>query len=149
MMEAPIIRELTENDLWGLMELYTQLHNNPIPGDSEQLHKLWDKIMSDENHHIIGGEVGGRIVSSCVCVIVPNLTHGQRPYALIENVVTHGDFRGRGLATACLDYAKKLAVCKNCYKIMLLTGSKQESTLNFYRRAGYNSEDKTAFIQWL
>ena len=25
---------------------------------------------------------------------------------------------------------------------MLLTGSKKESTLNFYRQAGYNSEDK-------
>lgn len=32
---------------------------------------------------------------------------------------------------------------------MLLTGSKEESTLNFYRNAGYNSSDKTAFIQWI
>ena len=32
---------------------------------------------------------------------------------------------------------------------MLLTGTKNESTLDFYRKAGYNSEDKTAFIQWL
>lgn len=148
-MSNAVIRELTADDLWGLMELYTQLHNNSIPEDSEQLHKLWDDIMSDKNHHIIGAEVDERIVSSCVCVIVPNLTHGQRPYALIENVVTHEDFRGRGLATACLDYAKKLAALENCYKMMLLTGSKQENTLNFYRRAGYNSEDKTAFIQWL
>ena len=37
----------------------------------------------------------------------------------------------------------------HCYKIMLLTGSKEESTLNFYRNAGYNSSDKTAFIQWI
>lgn len=28
---------------------------------------------------------------------------------------------------------------------MLLTGSKEESTLNFYKSAGYNSSDKTAF----
>ncbi len=33
--------------------------------------------------------------------------------------------------------------------MMLLTGSKEESTLNFYQNAGYNSTDKTAFIQWL
>lgn len=32
---------------------------------------------------------------------------------------------------------------------MLLTGSKKQSTLNFYAKAGYNSTDKTAFIQWL
>lgn len=31
---------------------------------------------------------------------------------------------------------------------MLLTGSKNEKTLNFYENAGYNGVDKTAFIQW-
>ncbi len=37
----------------------------------------------------------------------------------------------------------------HCYKMMLLTGSKEENTLNFYRNAGYNSSDKNAFIQWI
>ena len=44
---------------------------------------------------------------------------------------------------------KEIAVKENCYKMMLLTGAKDESTLNFYKKAGYNSTDKTAFIQWL
>ena len=143
------IREITENDLYGLLELYTHLHDNLIPSKSDELQKLWNGIMSDENHHIIIAEEGGKIVSSCVCVIIPNLTHNQQPYALIENVVTHIDYRGRGFATACLDYAKEIAEKKNCYKLMLMTGSKKESTLNFYQRAGYNRNDKTAFIQWI
>ena len=45
--------------------------------------------------------------------------------------------------------AEEIAEKTNCYKMMLLTGSKEESTLNFYRNAGYNSTDKTAFIQWI
>jgi hypothetical protein len=49
----------------------------------------------------------------------------------------------------CLNYAKELALSENCYNLMLLTGSKKESTLNFYEKAGYNRNDKTAFIQWL
>ena len=44
-----------------------------------------------------------------------------------------------------MKYKKKT----NCYKMMLLTGSKEERTLRFYENAGYNSSDKTAFIQWL
>lgn len=59
------------------------------------------------------------------------------------------NYRKRGLATACLDYAKEIAKKENCYKMMLLTGSKEESTLKFYEQAGYNRKDKTAFIQWL
>ena len=82
-------------------------------------------------------------------MIVPNLTRQGRPYALIENVVTHCSYRKRGLASACLAYAKDLAEAAGCYKMMLLTGAKDGETLRFYENAGYNSADKTAFIQWL
>lgn len=77
------------------------------------------------------------------------LTRNIRPYAFAENVVTHTDFRGHGLTSECLEYAKQIAQQSNCYKMMLLTGSKEKKTLDFYRNAGYNSTDKTAFIQWL
>lgn len=144
-----MIREITENDLDGLLKLYTQLHGNLLPEKSDTLNQLWSEILSDRNHHIIVYEEKGEIVSSCVCVIVPNLTHGQRPYALIENVITDERYRKKGYATACLDFAKEIAKKESCYKIMLMTGSKEESTLNFYKKAGYNSNDKTAFICWL
>lgn len=144
-----MIREIENGDFDGLMELYTQLHDNPIPEKTTEITEKWNAILNDKNHHIIVAEEDGRIVSSCVCVIIPNLTHEQRPYAFVENVVTDEAYRKRGLATACLEYAKEIAISENCYKMMLLTGSKKETTLNFYRHAGYNSEDKTAFIQWL
>lgn len=144
-----MIREVRNEDFQGLMRLYTQLHDNPMPEHTEELLAKWNRISEDKDHHIIVAEENGEIVSSCVCVIIPNLTHEQRPYALIENVITDEKYRGRGLASKCLEHAKKIAEQENCYKIMLLTGSKKESTLSFYRNAGYNSEDKTAFIQWL
>lgn len=144
-----MIREITENDFDQLLGLYMQLHDNPFPEKSERVLAVWNNILADENHHIIVAEEDGNIVSSCVCVIIPNLTRGQRPYAFVENVITDEKYRKRGLATACLDYARELAQRKNCYKMMLLTGARQESTLRFYEQAGYNKNDKTAFIQWL
>lgn len=144
-----MIREIVNEDFNGLMELYMQLHDNPMPEKTSKVMELWNRILKDKEHHIIVAEEEGRIVSSCVCVIIPNLTHNQRPYAFIENVVTDKDYRNKGLATACLNYAKEIAVKEKCYKLMLLTGSKKESTLNFYERAGYNQNDKTAFIQWI
>lgn len=143
------IREAKENDLDNLLLLYTQLHDNSIPEIDERIIDLWQSILQDKNHHVVIGCMDDKIISSCVVVIVPNLTHSQRPYALIENVITDIDFRNKGYATSILDFAKEIAIKENCYKIMLLTGSKTESTLNFYKKAGYNSNDKTAFIQWL
>lgn len=144
-----MISESCKNDLKAILELYLFLHETDVPEESEHLRRTWDQIITDENHHFIVCEVDGKIVSSCVCVIIPNLTRNVRPYAFIENVVTHESYRGKGYATDCLKYAKKIAEQNNCYKMMLLTGSKRESTLNFYRNAGYNSGDKTAFVQWI
>lgn len=144
-----MIREICENELNELLELYLYLHEESIPEMTEHLKDTWNTIIRDENHHIVVNVIDGKIVSSCVCVIIPNLTRNVRPYAFLENVVTHRDYRGKGYATECLNFAKDIAVKKNCYKMMLLTGSKEKKTLDFYQNAGYNSSDKTAFIQWI
>ena len=120
-----------------------------IPEKDKHSLETWTQIIEDINHLIIINVQDEKIISSCVCVIIPNLTRGVRPYAFIENVVTHSDYRGHGYVTKCLEYAKYIAEQNNCYKMMLLTGSKKESILRFYENAGYNSSDKTAFIQWL
>ncbi|CKG59853.1 putative acetyltransferase [Fusobacterium polymorphum] len=144
-----MVREAVKEDLDELLNLYLFLHEKNIPKKSEYLENTWKTIIEDINHHIIVNEINGKIVSSCVCVIIPNLTRNIRPYALIENVVTNDEYRGKGYATECLNYAKKIAIKNNCYKMMLLTGTKNENTVAFYKSAGYNSDDKIAFIQWL
>ncbi len=144
-----MVREIKSDERQELLELYLSLHEDSIPEQSETLENAWNEIINDKNHHLLVNVIDGKIVSSCVCVIIPNLTRGIRPYAFIENVVTLEKYKGHGYATECLNYAKNLAKESNCYKIMLLTGSKDEKILSFYRNAGFNSSDKTAFIQWI
>lgn len=144
-----MVREAKREDLDSLLKLYLFLHEERIPDHDRHLTETWEQILGDRNHHLIVNEVGGQIVSSCVCVIIPNLTRNVRPYAFIENVVTHADHRGKGYAGECLEYARQIAEKENCYKMMLLTGSKKAGTLHFYEKAGYNSSDKTAFIHWI
>ena len=144
-----MVREVVKEDLDSLLELYLFLHEDSIPEHDKHLAETWEQILEDPNHHLIVNEIDGQIVSSCVCVIIPNLTRSVRPYAFVENVVTHAEHRRKGYAGECLTYAKKIAEQENCYKMMLLTGSKKPETLHFYEHAGYNSSDKTAFIQWI
>jgi GNAT superfamily N-acetyltransferase len=144
-----VLREARKADLSALLALYTQFKNTPLPDANDRISHIWGEILADKNHHIIVGTVDGQIVSSCVLIIVPNLTHVQRPYALIENVITDEAHRKNGYASAVLNYAKDIAKKARCYKIMLMTGSKQESTLYFYERAGFNRIDKTGFVLWL
>jgi len=141
------IREIIQDDLEDLLKLYEQLGPNPFVQVDEHILTVWNKILQNKDYHIVVADVDGAVVSTCTCVIIPNLTHNQRPYAVVENVVTDQNFRGKGYATSCLDFAKEIAIKNNCYKLMLMTGSKKETTLNFYRNAGYTDKTKTAFDQ--
>lgn len=144
-----MIREASFDDLNGLLELYLHLHEICIPEDNENLRITWNKILNNEDYHIVVCEEEGVIVSSCTCVIVPNLTRSASPYALIENVVTHNEHRCNGYAAACLEYAAEIALKNGCYKMMLITGSDNSKTHSFYKKCGYNSEGKTAYYKML
>jgi len=144
-----LIREVEKSDLDGLQELYMHLHEREKLPETPELNSLWNGIIADEDYHILVGEDEGKIVSSVTVVVIKNLTRGMRPYALIENVVTHKDYRCRGYARALMQRAVDIAKSRGCYKIMLLTGAKDESTLSFYEKCGFNSKDKTAFIKWI
>ncbi|MEA4824727.1 MAG: GNAT family N-acetyltransferase [Clostridiaceae bacterium] len=151
-MENLQIRKACARDAETLIELYHQ-HLTKMPPEGEPDIPLWrDKLArfeKDSLYHLLVGVVEGKIVSSVTLVVIENLTHGVRPYAVMENVVTHPDGRGRGYATALIAHAAGIAKEMGCYKIMLLTGSKQESTLRFYERCGFDRYAKTAFLMRL
>ena len=146
------VREARAADVPALMDLYLN-HLTAKPPMEPQSPEAWEAKLAEirdvKGMHVLLGEVEGRAVSSVTLVIIPNLTHNLRPYALIENVVTRAEDRGCGYATAVMARAADIAREAGCYKIMLMTGSKRESTLRFYERCGYNGNDKTGFVLWL
>ncbi len=146
------IREVSLKDVKDLQELYLEhLTQNPPqnPLDISKWAELLGKLIADPDYHLLVGELDGKAVASVTLIVIRNLTHNLRPYALIENVVTHHDYRNNGLASALVNKASEIAQNNNCYKIMLMTGSKQESTLRFYENCGFNRYEKTAFLKKL
>jgi GNAT superfamily N-acetyltransferase len=141
------LRAIRRHELPGLLALYRHLH----PADPElpitpDLESHWERIYSDPSLHYLVADVDGTLASTCTLTIIPNLTRSARSYGLIENVVTHPEFRQRGLATALLQHALEIAWEQNCYKVMLLTGRKDEATLRFYQNAGFEAGVKTGFV---
>ena len=75
--------------------------------------------------------------------ILPNMTQGGRPYALIENVVTHADHRGSGCGRRVIEAAVQRAWEADCYKVMLLTGQRAKARC-FYEALGFSADEKWA-----
>ena len=147
-----IIRKAKNTDANDLKVLYFDYLTN-YPPREEQNMLLWEQLLAkfemDENMYLMVVEEAGKVVSTVQMAIIENLTHNVRPFAVIENVVTHKDYRNKGYASALLEKASEIAKERNCYKISLETGSNRESTLNFYRKNGFVIDAKHSCLKSL
>jgi GNAT superfamily N-acetyltransferase len=140
-------RELHTSELDDLLVLYAHLHDSDIPlPNRDQVEATWREIQGNSRLKYFGVYIDGKLVSSCTLSIIPNLTRGCKPYGVVENVVTHKDFRRRGCGKAVLKYALRYAWSQRCYKVMLLTGRKDEVTYRFYESVGFDRYSKQAFL---
>ena len=141
------IRDIKEDELNQLLNLYNHLHSSdePLP-EKNVVNAVWHELQTNSNIKYIGLFIDGKLISSCTICIIPNLTRGCRPYGVIENVVTHKDFRNRGYGKNILSHTLQYAWERDCYKVMLQTGRKDEATFRFYESAGFDMHEKQAFV---
>lgn len=141
------VRLIRSDELEKLLSLYEHLDlDDPQLEIDQSLKDHWNEILSDPSLFYLVVEEDGMLVSSCNMAIIKNLTRSARPYGLIEQVVTHFDYRRKGYGTAVLKKAVEMAQEKKCYKVMLLTSNKDEGTFKFYENAGFDGKEKTGFI---
>ena len=138
------IRFADREDIPHLLELYSHLDPDDKETTVEDAQRHLEMLERYPGSHILVGCLDEAIVASCTLVVIPNLTRGGTPYALIENVVTDAGHRNRGYGKAVLREATEAAWQAGCYKVMLLTGSMQPATLKFYQDAGFE-QSKTGF----
>jgi GNAT superfamily N-acetyltransferase len=134
----------------GLLVLYKYLNpEDPDMSGTEYIKELWKEVFNEPGRYYLVAEEDGIIVSSCTLMVIKNLTRGGRPFGFIENVVTQPDYRKKGYGTAILHKAVYIANENKCYKVILLTGRKEESVHRFYERAGFEKGIKTGYIMRL
>jgi len=144
-MTDAIVRSAAQHDLPQVLALYRHLHPSDPQLEAATAERVWSTLLASGFMTVIVVQTEERLVSSCVLAIVPNLSRGGRPYGVIENVVTHPDYRRLGLGQRVLTHALNVAWQADCYKVLLATGSKQEATLRFYEGAGFHRGGKTYF----
>jgi len=141
------VRALVSSDLAQLLKLYSHLNPNdaPLP-DPSTVNAVWSEAIANPRMRHFGGFEEDRLVAACTICVVPNLTRGCRPYALIENVVTAAEHRRKGWGKAVLSEALDFAWSQSCYKVMLLSGRTDEGVLRFYESAGFKADEKRGFV---
>jgi N-acetylglutamate synthase-like GNAT family acetyltransferase len=138
------VRDATESDLPRLVELLAQLsldapHEDPGPPLPESYRAAFREIEADANQRLLVLEAGGRIAGCATLLIVPNLSHQGRPYAVIENVVVDAPERGAGYGEQLLHYAIEQARAAGCYKLSLTSNKQRKDAHRFHERLGFRA----------
>ena len=144
-MNDPIVRSATAHDLHGVLNLYQHLHPHESQLETATAERVCSTLLASSVTTVIVAQATELLVSSCTLAIVPNLSRGGRSYGVIENMVTHTDYRRLGFGQRVLAHALNLARQADCYKVHLASGSKRETTLRFYEGAGFHRDGKTYF----
>ena len=138
------VRHATEADLPRVVELLAQLSLDepreelgpPLP---EAYRDAFQQIQADPNQRLLLAEAGGRVVGTASLLIVPNLSHQGRPYAIVENVVVDATERGAGYGELLLRHAMEEAQRAGCYKLSLTSNKRREDAHRFYGRLGFQA----------
>jgi ribosomal protein S18 acetylase RimI-like enzyme len=108
-----------------------------MPADAELSLQVLASIISDPARHLCVATEGAIVVGAAELIVVPNLTHGARPWGVIENVIVTEAFRGSGAGTALLEHLLELAQASDCYKVQLHSGKQRVDAHRLYRRLGF------------
>jgi GNAT superfamily N-acetyltransferase len=141
-----LIREAGPEDLAPIRRLYEQLHPKDPQLDGARADEIFTTILGTPGLHLYVLEDEGAVVATTYLNLIPNLTRGGSPYAVIENVVVDAERRGSGLGKELMAGTLQAAWDAGCYKVMLMTGSQTPATHAFYRRCGFDPDEKQAYI---
>lgn len=140
------IRLARKHDYEQLLALLRQLNpKDPEPSKLQQ--DVFDEIIGSKRFDLIVAEKKGKLLGTGYVNIIPNITAGGRPYAVIENVVTDSMHRNKGVGKSILNRALEMAWEQNCYKAMLMSGRTDESVHAFYESCGFDPDEKQAYIR--
>ena len=144
------IRELNEGDLESLVKLYEQLDGSNEGFTVKAARSVWkSEIEGNKNIKYFGAIEDGKVVSTCFCLIIPNLTRLGSSACFVENVVTDKDHRGQGLGKKIMERAIAFARERDCYKVILESASYRKEAHQFYKNLGFDGDSKKAFIMKL
>jgi GNAT superfamily N-acetyltransferase len=140
------VRHARRDDLDALLALYAQLNPDDVAAPGERLAAIFEAILASEHFAVVVGTRDERVVATCYLNIIPNLTRGGVPYAVIENVVVEAALRGSGLGRQVMRFALADAWRRGCYKALLQTGSRDPRVHRFYEACGFSAGDKTGYV---
>jgi len=141
----PKVRLALKGDLASLLELFAcaevSAHAEPI----ERAQVIWAETIASDATDVFVAIEGDRVAATCMLITAPNLLRGGLRLGILENVVSHPDFRGGGYGRAVVEAALQAAWDKDCFHVLMQSGRQDPAVHRFYKDRGFLPGLRTAY----
>jgi len=137
-----LIREADAGDIQEILFLYEQLFLNTDQAEENRAiiirehEKAFFEIKQNPNHHLLVAEVEGIVAGTLAIIIVPNLSHMGKPWAIIEDVIVDRSCRRFGVGSSLMQRAIQLAKEHDCFRVILSSSKQRDGSHKFYESVG-------------
>src|SRR5579871_1930659 len=139
------VRLAREGDLESLLELFARsevsAHVQPI----ERARAIWAETLACDATDVFVAVEGERVAATCMLITAPNLLRGGRRHGILENVVSHPDFRRGGYGRAVVEAALQVAWDRDCFHVLMQSGRQDPAVHQFYKGRGFLPGLRTAY----
>lgn len=130
------IRDATPDDLEAIIALLAQLHPD-YPADRSTAGEILATMLRQPGRSVLVAQASEEVIGTADLLIVANLTHHSRPWAIVENLVVDETARGTGVGRALIEEVVSRADQAGCYMIQLLSLKHRTEAHAFYERNGF------------
>ena len=142
----PTVRLAREDDLTSLLELFACAEVSDHVQPIERARAIWAETLASDAVDVFVAVEEGRVAATCMLITAPNLLRGGRRHGVLENVVSHPDFRRSGYGRAVVEAALKAAWKKDCHHVMMQSGRQDPAVHRFYKDRGFVGGLRTAYV---
>ena len=142
------IREGRAADLPCILSLHAQLESGN--GDILPVGKartLFGRIKKYPDYRIYVALIKGEIIGTFALLVMDNLAHLGAPSGIIEDVVVHKNWQGKGIGRQMMKFAMDYCREKGCYKIVLSSNLKREGAHHFYETLGFQKHGHSFLVE--
>jgi GNAT superfamily N-acetyltransferase len=131
------IRPATEADLPSILSLYVDVEDGGPILSVEEARPIFVRTRSYPDYTIYVATLDGSIIGTFELLIMDNLAHMGAPSGVLEDIIVHREWRGKGVGKQMVHFAMECCRERGCYKLALSSNLKREAAHRFYDHLGF------------
>lgn len=140
-----VVRSAQPEDAAAVERLYQALAPNSA---IRVLPERIEQVSTDPNTELLVAEHERSVQATALLTLCMDVMFKEQPFAVVENVVVASACRGQGLGSALFAHVERIALQRNCSKVMLLSSASRTEAHVFFQRLGYNGSTKRGFVKY-